>query len=158
MKDYWNKPVLTVQGQSVFWDAQAAGYEQAPMTVDNQPEMEAVLDRCRQIVTLKEIITLGGAVGCRDPKVILDELFFQNPSRPLPRVVFNDLSNQQVQWARENALANYANRGVQISFLPGEIKTVCNRQCHAATVVDRRLQRSKLLRGLPNQGYPLRVR
>lgn len=157
MKDYWKRPVLTVEGQLIFWDAQADGYEQAPMTVDNQPELEAVLDRCRQIVDLREIITLGGAVGCRDPKVILDELFHQNPSRSLPSVVFNDLAPKQVEEAKRKYLASYIERGVPISFLQGEIKIVCGQ---IGTGNRRRLligvyNTKGFFEACPDQGYPL---
>ncbi len=102
MEKYWRKPKLDIQGQKTFWDRQASLYEKADMTVDNQGELMCVLKRCREI-SFKELITLGGAVGCRDPKIILDDIISRN-KKPLPRVLFNDLSSQQVAWAREKTL------------------------------------------------------
>jgi len=124
MNEYWRKPQLTVEGQSIFWDAQAATYESAPMTLDNQQEMDRVLERCREI-SCGEIITFGGAVGCRDPKMILEELFSRRHGQPLPKVIFNDLSEKQVEHARNNILKLFADAGVEITYLPGQIKDVC---------------------------------
>lgn len=125
MKEYWRKPQLNVAGQSAFWDAQAAIYEGADMTVDNCQEMDVVIEQCREI-PCSEIVTLGGAVGCRDPKMILEKLFPMSSSwRSWPRVVFNDLSFQQVEWAKGKVLKTYEDAGLKVTYFPGEIKNVC---------------------------------
>ena len=124
----WQKPILNVAGQTAFWNAQAEGYAGADMTNDNQPEMEAVIGLCRKVNNCADIVTLGGAVGCRDPKMILDAISAQDDWNGVwPRVTFNDLSPRQVNYAREIVLRPYAEQGMQIEYLPGQISKVCGR-------------------------------
>lgn len=119
---WWRMPPLTTRGQTAFWDAQAEGYEAADMTNDNSGELEIVLEKSREIMC-DDIITLGGAVGCRDPKVILEDMLAQGKART-PKVVFNDLSEQQTRKAVE-ILKPVTDLGVAITFAPGEIRNVC---------------------------------
>ena len=121
--NWWCKPTFTVEAQSAFWDAQAKIYAGADMTVDNQKEMEVVIKSCRDIQCV-DLVTLGGAVGCRDPKMILDDLMLRGEQLPL--VHFNDLSVQQVREAKESILKPYTDAGLAIRYLPGEIKNICN--------------------------------
>lgn len=122
-EDGWRKPILTVEGQKAFWDAQAATYETEEMTTDNQGEIDAVLAAYREI-DCEDIVTLGGAVGSRDPKMLLEDVFFRKGEH-VPRVVFNDLAPQQVERARSSMLKPFIDNGVEITFLPGEIAHVC---------------------------------
>lgn len=124
-EDGWCKPNLTIEGQRVFWDTQSSTYEVQEMTTDNQGEIDETLAVCREI-DCEDIITLGGAVGCRDPKVILDDMFLRNITR-VPKVVFNDLAPQQVERARNSILKPFIARGVDITFLPGEISSICQK-------------------------------
>jgi hypothetical protein len=124
MNERWRKPYMNVKGQSIFWDAQAKTYEKALMTNDNQKEMDKVLESCKE-TSFEEIITLGGAVGCRDPKMILEDLMSCKQDQPLPKVIFNDLSEKQVDYARDNILKKFEDLGVEISYIPGQIKDIC---------------------------------
>lgn len=119
----WRKPNLTVEGQKAFWDAQSGTYETEEMTTDNQEELDATLAACRE-VDCEDIITLGGAVGCRDPKVILEDMFSRK-GMYVPKVVFNDLAPQQVERARVSILKPFIDHGVEITFLPGQISDIC---------------------------------
>lgn len=124
-EDGWRKPNLTVEGQKAFWDAQSATYETEEMTTDNQGELDVTLAACREI-DCKDIVTLGGAVGCRDPKVILEDMFSQTGAY-VPKVVFNDLAHQQVERAKVSILKPFVDHGVAIEFLSGEISSVCGK-------------------------------
>lgn len=119
----WRKPNLTVEGQKAFWDAQSGTYETEEMTTDNQGEIDATLAACREI-DCEDIVTLGGAVGCRDPKVILEDMLDRKVER-VPKIVFNDLSPQQVERAKTSVLKPFIDRGVEMTFLPGEISGIC---------------------------------
>lgn len=157
MEDSWRMPEFTVEGQAIFWDAQASVYEHADMTTDNREEIECVIAFCKEIAC-REIITLGGAVGCRDPKMILEALFPERPPPPvLPKVIFNDLSVAQVEWAKNHSLKSFTNAGGEVSYLPGEIKEICK-------AVPARIPRRLLLgvyncqsffEAKPSSGYPL---
>ncbi len=156
MKEYWRKPELNASGQQMFWDEQASIYEGADMTVDNKKEMDIVINRCRE-VDCREIITLGGAVGCRDPKMILERLYFQENRRPLPKVIFNDLSPKQVEWAKDRVLKPFEEKGVEIEYVAGEIKDIC---AGIKTQRPRRLiigiyQCRSFFEAHPDAGYPL---
>lgn len=115
-------PLLTKEGQMAFWDAQADVYEVADMTNDNRGELDIVLEKSREI-NCRDIVTLGGAVGCRDPKVILEDMLARNIGS-MPKVIFNDLSAPQTRKAGE-LLKPVADQGVSIAYMPGEIKDVC---------------------------------
>jgi hypothetical protein len=52
------------------------------------------------------------------------EYIFQQ-KKPLPKVIFNDLSQQQVQWAQKKILKKFTEIGVEIVYLHGEIKNIC---------------------------------
>lgn len=153
MKESWEKPELTVAGQKAFWDYQAPTYEGEDMTTDNQGEVDVVLATSRE-VNCRDIITLGGAVGCRDPKFILDDLLSR--SKAMPRVVFNDLSAPQLERARSCFLKPYIDGGMEVTFLPGEIATVCKR----VVSKPRRLilgvyNAESFFKADPEAGYPL---
>ena len=124
-EDGWRKPNLTVEGQRSFWDAQSSTYETEEMTTDNQGEINETLAACREI-DCEDIITLGGAVGCRDPKIILEDMFSRKITR-IPKVVFNDLAPQQVERARTSILKPFIDQGVEMTFLPGEISGICQK-------------------------------
>jgi len=119
----WRKPNLTVEGQKAFWDAQFSTYENEEMTIDNQGEMGATLESCREI-DCRDIVTLGGAVGCRDPKMILENMFF-DPNSNRPEIIFNDLSVRQTERARTSILKPFIDSGVKMVFLSGEISSIC---------------------------------
>lgn len=149
----WQKPILSVEGQLAFWDAQSEVYEGADMTVDNQKEMEVVIQCCREI-QFNDLVTLGGAVGCRDPKMILDDLHDRGSDRN-PVVFYNDLSGEQVRKAKESVLKPYTDNGLTIHYLPGEIIKVCENIPHA----NRRLiigvyDCHSFFNALPSDGYP----
>lgn len=99
---WWCKPQMNIENQSAFWDAQSDVYEVADMTNDNQQEMDVVIGKCREL-PYEDMVTLGGAVGCRDPKLILNDLLTRECAAR-PTLFFNDLSPKQVQRAREVVL------------------------------------------------------
>lgn len=125
----WPKPELTRAGQVAFWDRQAPNYESADMTVDNPHEIAAVIGEIEQ-GDCAELITLGGAVGCRDPKMILEQIFCSRKGEgcvvgvQMPKVVFNDLAPQLVDRAKAEILAPCRACGVQIRFFTGPIHEV----------------------------------
>lgn len=122
-ENHWRKPRLTVEGQKAFWNAQSDTYETEDMTTDNQGELEVVLKACQEF-DYEDIVTLGGAVGCRDPKVILEEVFSRTGAY-IPQVIFNDLASQQVERAKSSILKPFIDQGVEITFLSGEISNIC---------------------------------
>lgn len=149
----WRKPKLTVEGQKVFWDAQSGTYETEDMTTDNQGEMNVVLEHCRKI-NCTDIVTLGGAVGCRDPRAILKDIFLTQKGSNL-EVVFNDLSKRQVERAQTSILKPFIDMGIKITFLSGEITDVCQH----ITKKPRRLllgvyNCQSFFKAEPEEGYP----
>lgn len=152
---WWCKPIMSVENQSAFWDAQSEIYEGADMTVDNQKEMEVVIRACREI-QYQDLITLGGAVGCRDPKMILEDLVSRGANGDqLPVVFFNDLSGQQVRKAKESVLKPFTDKGLTINYLPGEIRNTCG----SIPTKPRRLivgvyNCHSFFNAHPNDGYP----
>lgn len=105
-----------------FWDAQAEGYDTADMTNDNMGELDIVLEKCHEI-RCSDIVTLGGAVGSRDPKVILEDMLAREVD-VMPQVIFNDLSERQVSRAID-ILKPMTDRGISIKYTSGEIADVC---------------------------------
>ena len=120
---WWCKPQMNVENQSAFWDAQSDVYEGADMTNDNQQEMDVVIGKCREL-SYEDMVTLGGAVGCRDPKLILSDLLARKCAAR-PTLFFNDLSPKQVQRARDIVLKPFTKIGCKVSYHPGEIREVC---------------------------------
>lgn len=119
----WRKPHLTVHGQQTFWSEQANGYEKKGMTNDNRCEMNAVLAKCSEL-QLERIITLGGANGCRDPKLIMDDIHARKV-RKKPEIFFNDLAPSMVNAAETTMLAPFIKKGFKITYRAGEIRHVC---------------------------------
>lgn len=157
-ESWCHTPILDVAGQQAFWDDQADCYEGADMTNDNTGEMEVALEKCREVQPIREIVVLGGAVGCRDPKMILDSLYpsSHNNTSNLPKVFFNDLSRPLIKRAKEMVLRPWADRGVQIEYLHGEIRGVCQQvprqpRRFILGVYDAR----SFFSASPNEGYPL---
>jgi len=129
----WRKPELTRAGQTKFWDRQSQTYDTTDMTNDNEGEMDAVLD-CLQKISFREIVTFGGAIGCRDPKMILENIFCSKgvngnpcvPEKKLPDIFFNDLSPSQVERARTEILSPfYSFCGARAVFHSGTILESC---------------------------------
>src|SRR3989344_4631480 len=92
-------PPLTPEGQRLFWDRQTK-YETAQMTNDNSGELTVVGNLCRELAgngTIHDVVTLGGAVGCRDPDFVLEQLV-RNGVRPR-EIWFNDLSEKLTERA-----------------------------------------------------------
>lgn len=116
-------PALTAEGQVAFWDRQAPGYQKAPMTKDNKGELDAVTEFCKNYVAAgyvaRDVITLGGANGCRDPRVVTDALSAEGHS--VERVIFNDLSAVMTEYAKEYSLNHYRGQGVEVEVIPGPI-------------------------------------
>ncbi len=124
----WQKPALDRAGQVAFWDRQYGIYQNAPMTVDNAGEMDAVLEVCRS-VDIADIITFGGAVGCRDPLMIFQQAICPagdpcSPPNSLTRVRFNDLSPALLGTAADSVLERCQDCGADITYHPGAIVDV----------------------------------
>ncbi len=126
----WRKPELTRAGQIAFWNRQARTYEATDMTNDNPHEIACVIERTDPDVH-SEIVTLGGAVGCRDPLAILkakycsEENGYCRCGAKLPRIFFNDIAPDMVQKAEENVLAGCKSCGIKMEFYSGPIEDVC---------------------------------
>lgn len=152
-EDGWRKPILTVEGQKAFWDAQAATYETEEMTTDNQGEMDAVLATYREI-DCEDIVTLGGAVGSRDPKMLLEDTFSRK-GKYVPRIKFNDLAPQQVGRAKLSMLKPFIDSGVEIAFLPSEIVHVCQEiECKPRRLIIGVYNCQSFFKADPQSGYP----
>jgi len=129
----WPKPELRRAGQELFWNQQASTYESADMTNDNRAEIIEVIERFKAHPTMgRDIVTLGGAIGCRDPKMILKEVVCQKngqicqPPGESLQVFFNDLASDQVKRAKEDILAQCQNcANVKMKFCAGPIHEVC---------------------------------
>lgn len=123
---WWPRPILDREGQTAFWNRQATDYDVADMTRDNTGELEAVKGFCNSFVhsgfVAQDIVTLGGANGCRDPHVVMEALAAhgQKPQR----INFNDLSQAMTDSARHGPLQIYKEQGIEVQVLPGAINEV----------------------------------
>lgn len=129
----WPKPALERDGQLVFWNQQADSYETADMTNDNLGEIVEVVERFRANPQIwRDIVVLGGAVGCRDPKMILQEAICRKSDSPCSppsegvHILFSDLAPDQVDRAKYDILAKCQNcENINMDFLVGPIHEVC---------------------------------
>lgn len=150
--------VLDRNGQQAFWDRQAADYDQADMTRDNEGELDHVRTLCRQFCesgcVAEDVVTLGGAVGSRDPKVVLEVL--GSHSRLPVDICFNDLSEVMAKRASTLALASYAAAGVRVTSLPGPIHEICHRiRSLPRRVIIGAYRLQAFTSANPHYGYPL---
>ena len=126
----WRKPEVTRAGQVAFWNRQACTYEATDMTNDNPHEIARVIEKTDPSVH-SEIVTLGGAVGCRDPLAILKAKYCSEKDgsccrgEKLPRIFFSDIAPEMVRKAEENVLAGCRSCGVKMEFCPAPIVDAC---------------------------------
>lgn len=122
----WLRPVLDREGQTAFWDRQAASYASQDMTVDNKGELDIVTTLSAEYAEngwpIDDIVTFGGADGCRDPAVIVNAL--QAVDKKPQSIYFNDLSSAMTQAAYAGALKDYDENGIGVHLLPGPIHEV----------------------------------
>lgn len=122
----WTVPVLDRSGQETFWDRQVLGYDQADMTRDNEGELDLVRALCQQYCLkgyqAEDVVCLGGAVGSRDPKVVMD-MFERHKIRP-KRIYFNDLSESMANQAMKSVLSSYSTGGTEVTLIPGPIHEI----------------------------------
>lgn len=149
------RPILDRAGQQVFWDRQASTYDQADMTIDNVGELMIVQSLCADFVqrgfTAEDVITLGGANGCRDPLVVLAELKDHRPSQ----VIFNDLSEAMVNMALGRTLSSHIRNGYCVRGIHGPIHNVA----YGMPVLPRRVilgvySAHALVQAHPSEGQP----
>lgn len=124
----WPVPALTRAGQEIFWDRQASSYGGADMTLDNEGELALVRrftkDFLSQGFACDDVVTLGGAIGCRDPRVVMEELALAGKT---PRAIFfNDLSTAMVKEAFTTSLLQYQKSGTEIKAIPGAIHEIAS--------------------------------
>lgn len=118
----WQPPRLNPEGQIRFWDRMAATYEGADMT-QNMGEQHVVERLTDEFVVrgfqAEDVVTLGGAVGCRDPRIVVDRLRIggQTPKR----IFFNDLAPALVAHASENELASQRAGGIDVHAFSGKV-------------------------------------
>lgn len=150
----WRKPPrLTKEGQETFWNAQK-DYANTGMSNDSQAELDIVLEKSRQI-HCRDIVTLGGAVGCRDPKVILEDMRARGCDG-LPKVYFNDLAEELVLRARNEFLKPFTESGTDITFIPGAISDIAVQIPSASRRLLLGVYRSDaFFADCPAQGYPV---
>jgi len=102
------------------------------MTNDNPHEIACVIERTDPGVH-SEIVTLGGAVGCRDPLAIIKAKYCSEKDGSccqgsrLPRIFFNDISPEMVRRAEESILAGCKGCGVEMEFCASPIADACFR-------------------------------
>jgi hypothetical protein len=156
-KDIWLSPELSEDGQRRFWDTQSETYEHADMTIDNEGELALVRNYCAGVelgsVVMSDVVTFGGAVGCRDPRVACEAL----QSRDVyPReIYFNDLSDAMVRHALRTHLLPYRASGTRVIALPGNVADI-------TSSIPKRPRRvivgvyhvDAFTRALPENGYP----
>ena len=156
--DGWPAPVLDRAGQQSFWDRQAVNYDRADMTRDNEGELALVRALCQQFCLsgyeAEDVVTLGGAVGSRDPKVVLDVLG-QHGNMP-EHIYFNDLSVEMAQQAqRMNLGANRAG-SIEVNTLVGPIHEICEHiPVKPRRVIIGVYRAESLVQAVPHYGYPL---
>jgi len=113
------------------------------MTNDNSHEIVHVIERTDPSIH-SEIVTLGGAVGCRDPLAILKAKYCSEKDGSccqgsrLPRIFFSDISPEMVRRAEESVLASCKDCGIEMEFCASPIADACIR-------VKRNLSRTLLL-------------
>ncbi len=125
--------LLQREDQRRFWDRQAPHYSEANMTNDNDGELALVRQFCAEYAThsseLRDIVTFGGADGCRDPRVVIDA-FASTGLRPA-EIYFNDLSSEMVQQARNKYLNAYSDKGMSVLGLAGNVADVIDYIAHS---------------------------
>lgn len=114
-------PELDPEGQLRFWDRMASAYEGADMT-HNTGEQQAVERLTDEFVVrgfqAEDVVTIGGAVGCRDPRIVMDRL--QVGGQTPGRIFFNDLAPALVARASDEALAPYRTSGIDVRTFSGK--------------------------------------
>lgn len=125
-ENQWPRPVLDRAGQRAFWDRQAGDYDHAEMTIDNEGELDLVRTLCHQFCRngyeAEDVVTLGGAVGSRDPKVVTEVL--EHHATWPKHIYFNDLSEPMTKQALEVTLALYPRDRTKVVVLPGPIHEI----------------------------------
>lgn len=157
-KDDWPTPILNRAGQKAFWDRQAPDYDQADMTRDNEGELDLVRALCQQFClegyVAEDVVTLGGAVGSRDPGVVTEvlERYSQWPSH----IYFNDLSESMTEQALKGALNSYPTKQTQITVLSGPIHEISrNIPSIPRRVIIGVYRMESFTTANPHYGYPL---
>lgn len=151
-------PALDRAGQQAFWDRQAPDYDAADMTLDNEGELKIVAsisrDQLSKNGSIDDIVTLGGAVGSRDPKVVVDVI--RESSSTLSHIYFNDLSSHMTSRAVSTVLRSYTDKTSGITALPGPIHEVGESiPCRPRRVVIGVYRARALVEAYPHLGYPL---
>lgn len=154
----WPVPALNRAGQQAFWDRQAPDYDAADMTLDNEGELKIVAsisrDQLSRNGSIDDVVTLGGAVGSRDPKVVVDVI--REYSSTLAHIYFNDLSPKMTSRAVDTVLKPYISDKTGITTLPGPIHEVGDSiPCRPRRVVIGVYKARALIEGCPHLGYPL---
>ena len=121
----WRIPALTREAQVKFWDRQAGDYSTADMTT-NKGELALVRKFTEHFskrgLSAEDVVTLGGANGCRDPLVVTEVLQLSDHSWQ-GGVFFNDLSSNMVAEARRTNLADFGKAG-QLQTMSGPIHEI----------------------------------
>ncbi len=154
----WPVPELNRAGQQVFWDCQAPAYEEADMTQGNAGELELVAALCDDFISCgyvaEDVVTLGGANGCRDPLIVTDTL--QRHGQQPQKVFFNDLSVAMTRAALEGSLASYHEKAVLVDVIPGPIHEIVERITTAPRRVILGIYSARsLVDADPQRGHPL---
>ncbi len=149
---------LRREDQKRFWDRQAATYGDSNMTNDNDGELAIVRQVCAEYAgisqTLNDIVTFGGADGCRDPRVVMDA-FASGRMRPAA-IYFNDLSPEMVMQARSKYLNVLSDRGISVLTLAGNVADVIDYIPYAPRrVVIGGYHIEAFLRASCAEGYPM---
>jgi hypothetical protein len=154
----WPVTVLDRAGQQAFWDRQAPDYDQADMTRDNEGELDLVRALCQQFCLsgykLDDVVTLGGAVGSRDPKVVME--VFERHSMWPEHIYFNDLSGPMTEHALKGSLASYPRDQTKVVAIPGPVHEIAK---HIPPIPRRVIigvyRAEAFTTANPHYGYPL---
>lgn len=148
----WRRPPFTREGQEAFWNRQAPDYASRNMT-DNEGETVLVKTLSFDVTshghTVEDVVTLGGAVGCRDPLIVTTAL-----RTPPKTIYFNDLSKEMTQAARKGALSEYDSVHTKIHLLPGPVHEIASSiPCRPRRVLIGVYRAAALTASLPLEGY-----
>lgn len=157
-EDGWPVPVLDRAGQEAFWDRQVLDYDQADMTRDNEGELDLVRTLCQQFCLsgyqAEDVVSLGGAVGSRDPKVVMEVL--ERHAKWPDHIYFNDLSEPMTKQALKVSLGSYASDRTAVELLPGPVHEIGERiPAMPRRVIIGVYRAEAFTTANPHYGYPL---
>lgn len=153
----WQYPRLTAEALRRSWGNKANQYDTAQMTLDNEGELALVRSHCSERALrgadIRDVVTFGGAVGSRDPRVVCDAL--ESRGIRLKEIYFNDLADEMVKRGLETHLSKYRESNTRVIALPGNVSDVVSMIPKRPRKVFIGVYHVKAFtRAKPEEGYP----